>query len=55
MKKVIEFGMNKQMPNPKIVTINEHQKVTEIDPSNLPYLHRNESVCKINRINFLII
>ena len=29
---------------PKIVTVKEHEKCGNMDPSNLPYLHRNEAV-----------
>ncbi len=29
---------------PKIVTVKDRDRVNPMDPSNLPYLHRNEAV-----------
>eukprot|EP00826_Nyctotherus_ovalis_P027980 TRINITY_DN2196_c0_g2_i1.p1 TRINITY_DN2196_c0_g2~~TRINITY_DN2196_c0_g2_i1.p1 ORF type:complete len:295 (-),score=119.05 TRINITY_DN2196_c0_g2_i1:33-917(-) len=34
-------------PEPLIVTIKDGGKCREVDPSNLPYLHRNEAICVV--------
>ena len=44
VRKILEREAKKRLIEPKIVKIEEHKKLTSLDPSQLPYLHRNESV-----------
>ena len=47
IRKILEREAKAQLmarEEPKIVTIGIREKVSSMDPSNLPYLHRNEAV-----------
>jgi hypothetical protein len=49
IKKILEKEAKRQLleggvPQPNIVTIQEKGDRTAMDPSNLPYLHRNPAI-----------